>query len=115
MICRIDGPGIFQNKESPFTEIFSLLKYYECSPGEVGTLAYSADELKIMNQHIDNAMNVLIQGLQVIGNLMGMLPPDQVRVDTNYVGLFIAVISNLTEELNNLKTDTDFALRKCEI
>ena len=101
---------ILKNLDSPFTELFSLLKRYNCSSG-LPTLSYSADELKIINHHINNAMRVLLQGLQGVGSLMSMSPEGgKVSEEANCLGFFISALSNLTEALNDLRLDTDYML-----
>jgi hypothetical protein len=58
-------------------------------------------------------MDVLLQGLQDIGHLMGMTSSAMIEgVKLNNIGNFIAAISNLTEALNALKSDTDYVLQK---
>lgn len=103
----------FSNENNPFTELFSLLKRYENLSSGLPTLAYNSDELKVMYQHIDNAMDALLQGLQDIGHLMNMIARDKKEVtdDINNIGFFITSISNLTEALNSLRSDADCVLR----
>lgn len=102
-----------KNIESPFTELFSLLKRYESSSSGSSTLAYTSDELKSIHQHIDNAVDVLLQGLQGVGQLMGSTSPGKrVVEELNQLGFFISAISNLTEALNDLRSDADYVLRQ---
>jgi hypothetical protein len=100
-----------KNLEAPFTELFSLLKRYEITHGHP-TLAYGVDELKAMGQHIDNAMAVLLQGLQDLGLVTSMISQDEMELmgDSNHIGFLITAISNLTEALNSLRLDTSYSL-----
>jgi hypothetical protein len=99
------------NVEAPFTELFSFLKRYEITHGHP-TLAYGVDELKAMGQHIDNAMAVLLQGLQDLGLVTSMISQDEMELmgDSNHIGFLITAISNLTEALNSLRLDTSYSL-----
>lgn len=102
-----------KNIESPFTELFALLKRYENLSNGSATLAYTSEELKEIHQHIDNAIAVLLQGLQGVAHLMGITAPDEKIVEElNHLGFFISAIGNLTEALNVLRSDTDYVLRK---
>lgn len=102
------------NQESPFTELFSVLKRYEILPQGLFTLAYKTDELKVMHQHIDNAMDILLQGLQDLGQIVGHVAQDDkdMREDIKNIGYLIATISNLTEALNTLRADTNYVLEQ---
>ncbi len=104
----------FENSECPFTELFSLLMRYENLPNGFPSLVYQSDELEIINQHIDNAMNILLQGLQGVGNLMSMITEvkNNMSEDINNLGHFISGISNLTEALNSLRLDSGFVLKQ---
>lgn len=105
-----------KNLESPFTELFSLLRRYESSSSGSLTLAYTSGELKIIHQHIDNAVDVLLQGLQGVGQLIGVTSPGKKVVEElNQLGFFISAISNLTEALNDLKSDAGYVLRQREV
>ena len=102
------------NIESPFTELFSLLKRYNTLSEGIPTLAYETKELKTMHQHIDNAMDTLLQGLQDVGNIVSLVAKDNQEAiqDLHNIGFFIAAISNLTEALNTLRSDTGYVLRQ---
>ncbi len=107
----------YKNIESPFTELFTLLRRYEnLSDGNL-TLAYSSEELKVMHHHIDNAIDVLLQGLQDLGHLVGVVSQNAKSAidDLSSIGFFISAISNLTEALTILKLDADFVLKQREI
>lgn len=102
-----------KNIDSPFTELFSLLKRYESAPCGSAILAYTSEELRIIYQHINNAMEVLLQGLQGVAHLIGITSFDEKVVEVvNQLGFFISAISNLTEALNDLRSDTDYVLEK---
>jgi len=103
----------FKNIESPFTELFSLLKRYENIYGESPLLTYNSDELQTINQHVDNAMKVLLQGLQGMSQLIGVASSNKKDInELSHLGFFISAISNLTEALNDLKSDADYVLSR---
>lgn len=108
----------FKNCESPLTELFSLLTRYENSSSGSSTLAYNSDELIVMHLHIDNAIDVLLLGLQDLGHLIGVAAQSSKIKnieDLNNIGFFISGISNLTEALNTLRLDADYVLKQREI
>lgn len=113
-IATIRSLAEFKNAESPFTELFSLLKRYEILSQGFPTLAYKTEELKVMHQHINNAIDVLLQGLQDMGHLIDAATHDKGKTieDLNNIGFFISAISNLTEALNNLRVDADHVLEQ---
>lgn len=102
------------NIESPFTELFSLIKRYEVLPDESSTLVYQTDELKALRCHADNAMNIILQGLQDIGNLFSMVAQsnDKILHELQNVGFLIAGMSNLAEALDTLRLDIGFVLQQ---
>ncbi len=103
-----------KNAESSFTELFNLLKRHDCSPKESPTLAYTASELKAIHCHVDNATVILLQGMQDVGNLIGLLGSrnKKGKAGLSELGFFIAMISNLAEALHVLQVDTDYVLRE---
>jgi hypothetical protein len=106
----------FRNKECPFTELFSLLKRYEVSSVQVPAMAYETEELKAMNQHVENAITFLLQGLQDLGSLMERVAVNRkVRNDVVGIGYFISFISNLTEALNILRSDNEHELKRRQV
>ncbi len=104
----------FKNIESPFTELFSLLKRYEHSSKESPAWAYSTSELKAIYNHVDNAIVILLQGMQDVGNLIGLLDSKNKKIMAGFsaLGFFIAMISNLAEALHILQLDTNYVLRE---
>lgn len=104
----------FKNKECPFTELFSLLKRYEVLSNNSSILAYATEELKAMHQHAENAVEVLLQGLQDVGQLLSVVIQDKKKVANalNNIGYLISLISNLTEALNILRLDADLNLKQ---
>ena len=104
------------NIESPFTELFSLLKRYEKSATGLPTLAYNFNELKVIHRHIDNAVELLLQGLQGVGQLIGLAGSEKKLAEgLNQLGFFVSLITNLTEALNDLRSDTEYVLRQREV
>ena len=112
----LNGFSKIQNMESPFTELLSLLKRYENSSYGLPMSPYDNEELKVINDHINNAMDILLQGLQGIGHLISITPLDVTIINEAYqLGLFITLIANLTEALNYLRLDADYILKERSI
>jgi len=103
-----------RNNDSSFTELFSLLKRYERLQMGLTELAYETDEQSIIKQHVHNAIDTLLQGLQDVGQLIGIAGQTKEKVieDLNQIGFFISAISNLTEALNILRSDADYVLKQ---
>jgi len=111
MTYEIKESIFFKNSDSPFTELFSMLKRYENS--SIGSTIYTSKELRIIQKHTDNAIEVLLQGLQGVGQLIGLASDNKkIPEQLNQIGFLISAISNLTEALNELKLDADFMLKK---
>ena len=104
----------FKNNNNPFTEIFSLIKRYEISPDGFSTFAYDTDEIKALYQHADNAIGIVLQGLQDVGSLISIAEQNKSTIpsDLNGLGYLITGISNLAEALHVLKSDANFVLRQ---
>ena len=102
-----------KNVDSPFTELLSLLKKYQALADGLTALAYEDDQLIVMHQHAENTIEVLLQGLQCLGQVVDMSVQRKVMniQDVSAIGALIA-ISNLTESLTILKSDTNYELRK---
>lgn len=103
----------FKNTECPFTELFSILVRYELLSTGLPAMVYNSREIEVMHQHIDNAVKILLRGLQDLGQLVGVVTQTQHGVIDNLssIGFFISLICNLSEALNTLRLDTDELLR----
>ena len=102
---------VINNAASPFTEIFSRLTKYETLPGNTSTLAYSPEELIVMRAHINNAVEVMLQGLQDIGYLLAAAGrKNLLDVPTEGVGHFISATCNLIEALNRFGLDAEYVI-----
>lgn len=102
-----------KNFDNTFTELFSLLKWYERSSEGLPILAYTSEELLVAHQHIDNAVNTLLLGLKGMGQLIGMSAIDKENCeDLNCLGFFISSISDLTEALTTLRLDAGYSLKQ---
>ena len=101
----------FRNIDSPFTELFFLLKRYEILPKGSLTLAYTRAEMKMMSLHIQNAMAVLFQGKQTISNFMGhFIQKEKCSTsELSVICFLMAIIDNLEEALYTLQLDIDSA------
>lgn len=97
-----------KNIESPFTEIYSILKGFENSDKN------NSDHIKIIHQHVDNAIYTLLQGLQDFGIILSELTQhkNQPLNNLNNFGYFISAICNLTEVLHQMRTDADYILNQ---
>ncbi len=101
----------FQNADSPFTELFFLLKKRIILSNEIQSLVCNSDELKVLRRHTDNAMDILLHGLQDLGNLMSVAVYNQQKSENlEGIGFFISAIGNLTVALNGLRSDAGFLL-----
>jgi len=102
-----------KNIDAPFTELFSLLKCYENLTTKSPSLVYNSNELRVIHQHTDNAIAILLHGLQGIGHLMGMAQPNKKNIEEiSQLGFFIDAIANLTEALNDLRSDANHVLEE---
>jgi hypothetical protein len=63
---------------------------------------------------VDNALVVLLQGLQDIGTLMSIAAQDKKPMieELKTVGFFIAAVGNLSEALNTLRLDASYLLQE---
>lgn len=95
-------------EENSFTGLFARLKRYQPAQNGLPVLAYENDDIKIMYQYSDDAIRVLLQGLQELGRLLGT-QNKQIENHVN-MGFFISAISNLIEALDNLRSDTNYML-----
>jgi hypothetical protein len=100
--------------DSPFTQLFSLLIQNKkfSREGNV-SLAFDTQQLEIMHQHTENAIELLLQGLQDLGCVAGMLEDEDKKFlkGLNHIGYYISAIGNLTEALNTLRSDTSYMLQ----
>lgn len=102
-----------KNTECAFTELFALLKFQTIS-GETPILGYRESALMAMQEHIDNAMDVLFRGQQALGLIVDIVAQDYPNNyhELNNIGFFISLISNLTAALYVLRVDADYMLRQ---
>jgi hypothetical protein len=91
----------FKNIESPFTELFLLLK-----------VGRDPEAHKAIYQHSSNAMELLMHGLQALGQLLGASSNIFSTTDLPPIGFLISALGNLTEALNTLRSDIDFMLKQ---
>jgi len=68
-----DDENMMMNADSPFTELFLLIKRYNMLSIGLPILAYRSNELEIINQHIEDVMNILLQGLHGLGYFIGIV------------------------------------------
>ena len=104
----------FRNKQSPFTELFSLLRRYELLTQGALTLAYHTKELKVMNQHLSNAKTILTQGLEDMFNLLGAEDCQGAAIipKSSMLWTFLGALMNLSDALDTLQSDAAYVLRQ---
>ena len=97
---------VIRNMNSPFTEIFSFLTKYEIRPDNTLKLAYPPQELNVICQHINNAIETILQGLQDVGHMLALLDRNEMKnVPIEGIGFFISTTCNLIEAMNRLRVD----------
>ncbi len=103
-----------KNINSPFSELFSLLTRYEIAGKGAVTLAYNTSELKVMNQHLNNAKAILSQGLEELFHFFGLLAQESGKMlpKLSSAWIFFGAMMNLTEALDALQENTDYVLRQ---
>jgi hypothetical protein len=99
-----------ENQENSFTRLFSLFKRYQCTQDGLPILAFERDDLELMHQHSDDAITVLLQGLQDLGHLLGAKDKNKMVNNLKNIGYFISSVSNLIEALDSLRSDAGFVL-----
>jgi len=101
MIDGSSGIAYAKNVNSPFTEIFSLLTKYELLPDNTCELAYTPAELIILRQHMENASEMILQGLQDVGALMAAVDKEKMKqIPVDSIGCFISAVCNLIEAMS---------------
>ena len=107
----IAGEQFVKNANSPFTEILSLIIKYEILSESAVKLAYPRQDLLIISHHLNNAVDVMLQGLQEIGNLVAAVDHEKMKdVSIDEVGAFISATCNLIEALNTFGRDVEYSI-----
>lgn len=108
----MDDVIAFKNADRMFTELFYLLRRNELRPQRYQELAFKTEELMVMHQHIENAMDILLLGMQDLGRIVGLVAQNNkiLQKDILNIGYLLATIGNLTEALNILRIDTDYVI-----
>jgi len=101
------------NFEYPYTELFSYIKNCEVSGG-ISRLSYETRNIKIMYNHVNNSISLLLQGIQEITNLIlkCVNNGEAIKNELNGIMTLISHISNLIEALYVLQGDFNFELRE---
>lgn len=109
-----DGVAEARNLESPLTEIFNCLVQYEDSPNTFLSPNYTSDALKIVQVHVDNAVRVVLHGMQELGRIMSLILSDYQEMihELKDIGSLFSVLANLVEALNGLRIDADQELKQ---
>jgi len=106
------GSQQYQNSESTFTEIFSILKQFSINSDKSITLNYRLEEVSLLRHHLVASIDTLLKGLQSIGFLLGahLQNTSEVCAEINDIGYLISSIGNLVEALISLRADADHSL-----
>lgn len=108
-----DNANGFNNINSSFTDLFSLLSSCEKPATNMATLAYSTENLMLMHQCVGDSVNILLNGLQCIGNLIVAIDKESMSyISKNSMGQFLSMICNLIEALNVLSSDAGYEMRQ---
>ncbi len=99
-------------EKNSFTGLFSLLKRYRATSNGLPVLASEMQDIQLMNQYSDDAISVLLQGLQSVGHLLAS--QNKLSEGNTNLGYFISSISNLIEALDGLRSDTNYMLSNPE-
>lgn len=88
----------FKNAESPFTEVYSILRSTFMSSGKQ---RLDENDIKIIDKHLSNMFVSILRGLQGVGALMIITSAMDEPMNKNsiHIGEFVAVISNLLETI----------------
>jgi len=99
-------------EKNSFTGLFALLKRYRATPIGLPVLAYKAEDIQLMLQYSEDAISILLQGLQGVGHLLAS--QNKHSEEHTNLGFFISAISNLIEALDGLRSDTSYMLSNPE-
>ena len=92
-----------KNVDRPFTEIFSLL-----TPNPNNTV-----ELKAIYQHITNAIDIILNGVQNLMDYLFQSTQEQTLIADMW--MFFSLITNLVEALNWFRSNVCYFLRQQEV
>jgi hypothetical protein len=102
-----------ENIEHPFTELLSLLRYYRISSPGHFELIYSTKALKAISQHTDNSIQLLLDGLQALGYILGKNQEEQtLQSSVSSLGFLIQTMGNLIEALYVLRADISYEIKQ---
>lgn len=100
------------NLDHPFSELFSLLEAREVKNGGIN-LAYTTETMKAIHQHSENAIALLLSGIQSIGYLMSVKGNNKFITGDNLndLGFLIATLSDLTDAIYTLNSNVAHQLK----
>ena len=100
-----------KNIDRPFAELFALLTMGKNFPIGIRMYEHSSDELQQVHQHVENATDILLQGLQDVCLLLRTAgKKDTMISDMSNVSFFISSVVNLVEALCTLRINTEHVL-----
>lgn len=102
-----------KNNNSPFTELFSLLRLQSLISGASVIDSGVSDTLIPIYDHANNAIDLMLKGLQGLGQLVGVTAQanQETLEEISDIGFFISGVSNLIEALGFLRQDVTEALK----
>lgn len=103
------GKNKIVNVDNIFTDLFGSLIKYKTDENRNLHLDYSSREISRMLLGVDNAITMILQGLQGLGKMLSMCSLSEAQ-DMMHVGHFLAILGNLLEALNSLRADFEFEL-----
>lgn len=102
-----------RSNNSSFADLFSLLTSCERPASNMSILAYSTENLKIMRQNVRHDVDVLLNGLQNVGDLIAVVDQETMKnISIGNIGQFVSAICNLIDALNTFSIDAGYELRQ---
>lgn len=99
------------NFDFPFTDLFSNIKHFILTEEGQLRLNYSYEQLNVLINHSNNAIETLLRGLQSLGLCLSIIGQcDYLKEELSNLGMLISMIGNLIEALNVLNADIIYEL-----
>jgi hypothetical protein len=103
----LNDPVHFENSDNFLREVLPLLGRFEILPRQSFIHVGEKEEVRVLRQHVDHAMNILLQGLRDLGHLLYLAAQRKKKFleDLEKIRFLISAIMNLTEALNTLRLE----------
>ena len=99
--------------EYPFTQLFFLLTKYKTQADAALRLAYSPENLHMMQQCVNDLVASLSRGLKFVGDLLAATDIERAgKASVSDIGAFISTTCNLIDVLNGFGSDACNELRQ---